>query len=235
MILTCPECATRYQTDAAQFAPEGRKVRCAKCSHVWFQAPPAAESAAEAMPQETPQVEAVVPQRAAFAPQTAPETATASTEFEQRPRSRWLGRVALAFGWLALACILVVIGWSATRFRQNIATLWPQSSSLYKAVGMPVNIRGFEVKDKDAHFETEDRQDVLVITGHFANVTTHELSVPPIQVSLLDRDKRELYHWSFSPGVATLRAGQSAPFRTRLSNPPAAAQIIDIRVGERAN
>jgi len=31
MILTCPNCATRYQVDAQAFAASGRQVRCAKC------------------------------------------------------------------------------------------------------------------------------------------------------------------------------------------------------------
>ena len=37
MILTCPACGTRYQADEAKFPPDGRMVRCAKCSHVWHQ------------------------------------------------------------------------------------------------------------------------------------------------------------------------------------------------------
>ncbi len=35
MIIECPECETRYET-AADIPPEGRKVRCAKCTHVWL-------------------------------------------------------------------------------------------------------------------------------------------------------------------------------------------------------
>lgn len=39
MILTCPACSTSYQVDASRFTPSGRKVRCAKCGHSWFQEP----------------------------------------------------------------------------------------------------------------------------------------------------------------------------------------------------
>lgn len=46
MILTCPQCATRYRVNGASFAPPGRQVRCAKCQHSWFQSPPAEEELA---------------------------------------------------------------------------------------------------------------------------------------------------------------------------------------------
>lgn len=33
-VIVCPNCQTRYET-AALIPPEGRKVRCSKCGHVW--------------------------------------------------------------------------------------------------------------------------------------------------------------------------------------------------------
>ena len=48
-LIICPACGTRYQIKAA-FPPEGRKVRCAKCSHVWQ-----AQPAEAAMPQAAAQ------------------------------------------------------------------------------------------------------------------------------------------------------------------------------------
>jgi predicted Zn finger-like uncharacterized protein len=233
MILTCPECATRYQTDASHFTPDGRKVRCAKCGHVWFQAAPQpeVEATVDHVPEQPAQHQAeaapVIPQRdmpvapAVAAPRTAP--------------AQPLERVGLGVGWAALALIVVAIGWSAVRYRQDIASLWPQSSSLYAGLGMPVNTRGLEFRDKNAHFESEDGQDVLVISGDLVNITSHELSVPSIRVSLTDEDKRELYHWFFSAGVATLHPGQLAAFHTRLPSPPATARHIDLSFAERAN
>ncbi len=39
MILSCPNCYTRYMMSAAAIGAEGRDVRCAKCAHEWFQEP----------------------------------------------------------------------------------------------------------------------------------------------------------------------------------------------------
>jgi predicted Zn finger-like uncharacterized protein len=234
MILTCPECATRYQTDASHFTPDGRKVRCAKCGHVWYQTAPEPELEIAHFDEE-PEPEPVIPQRTAYAPAVAAEEDEPIAQ--PRARSHLLERIGLGFGWAALAAIILVIGWSTLHYRQDIASLWPQSASFYKAVGVSVNTRGIKIQsgDKDAHFEKEDGQDVLVITGQLVNITSHELSVPPIRVSLSDADKRELFHWNFAPGVVTLRAGQTAAFRTRLSSPPATTRHIELRFAERSN
>jgi predicted Zn finger-like uncharacterized protein len=40
MIITCPNCATRYDVDDSRFSPDGRSVRCAECDESWFVPPP---------------------------------------------------------------------------------------------------------------------------------------------------------------------------------------------------
>ena len=53
MILTCPECSTKYVVKDGAIPPGGRQVRCASCKHSWHQDPepgepdPAAHSPAE--------------------------------------------------------------------------------------------------------------------------------------------------------------------------------------------
>ncbi|MBI3678193.1 MAG: zinc-ribbon domain-containing protein [Proteobacteria bacterium] len=232
MILTCPECATRYQTDAAAFAPPGRKVRCAKCGHVWHQVapPPEPEATIDLPPRESPRIEPradlppIPPRRSSYVP---PQDQV--VEEEPVARSRTGARLALAFGWLVLIGLVLIIGWSAVVYRQQVAALWPQSASLYAKLGMEVNARGIAFVEKSFKREMEDGQFVLVITGKIANISDHEIPVPKIRATLMSQDKRELTHWSFSASAATLHVGESVPFLTRISNPPNATRHIELR------
>ncbi len=234
MILTCPECATRYQTDAAAVQPSGRKVRCAKCGHVWFQepSPPEAAESESPPPQPAPPPEPQQePERAA----SAPAAAAAGQAYEDVPpaaRRLPLDKLALAAGWVGLAIAVLVIGWAAVSYRQEIATLWPQSSSFYSALGLKVNARGIAFSDVSRRYETEDDQVVLAVSGNIVNVSGRELPVPAVQVTLTGNDARALYHWSFTPDVTTLKPGQSVHFLTRLSNPPGAARHLQLQFAD---
>ena len=43
MILTCPECTTSYEAPIELLGPDGRKVKCHKCGHIWLAASDAPE------------------------------------------------------------------------------------------------------------------------------------------------------------------------------------------------
>ena len=39
MLLACSSCNSKYLVNSADFKPDGRTVKCVRCSHVWFQEP----------------------------------------------------------------------------------------------------------------------------------------------------------------------------------------------------
>ena len=236
MILTCPQCATRYQVDAAKFPPAGRNVRCAKCGHVWHQLGPAPEPDPDVelvvheLPPRTSQAELEATDlRAAARTPMSPMRATPQEDTRESDGSSWLRGIAVAGGWLFLVVLVLATGWAAVMFRDNIATWLPQTSSLYAAVGLQVTPRGMDLADIAYRQQVEDDQNVLVVTGSVVNRSAHELSVPLLRVALFDADKHELYHWTFVSAVSTLKPGASARFRTRLSSPPAGTRDIEVR------
>ena len=76
-VIVCPNCQTRYET-AAVIPPEGRKVRCSKCGHVWQ-----AVAVVEAM---RPPVAPAAPMPRAPAPGGAPRAPSAPTAPAMAPR-----------------------------------------------------------------------------------------------------------------------------------------------------
>jgi predicted Zn finger-like uncharacterized protein len=229
MILTCPSCDTRYQADAAKFPAAGRQVRCAKCGHVWHQPGPAAESEpAIAVPEPVVTADEPMPAPAdtgirSFAPRPAAVA-------EDKPPRAWMPALGVVAGWLGLIAVVLLIGWSAVRYRQEIAVVWPQSAGVYSTLGMNVNAHGIDFAQVDYHRESQDGQIVLVVTGSIVNKGSRELPVPQsVRVTLSDASNHELYHWPFTPAAQTLKPGQSVVFRTQLSSPPAGARHLELR------
>jgi predicted Zn finger-like uncharacterized protein len=219
MILTCPLCSTRYLTDGRTFVPSGRNVRCAKCGHVWFQLPGGPETEPEA------ELQVSAPAQAAFVTVMVPDAGFVAPS----RRSSFVSEYVNAVGWAALAILILALGVGAVRYRQTIASLWPQSATFYAALGMPVNLRGIEIAGVSYRDEFENGETVLAVSGRLVNVSGHELPVPRILVSLSDGDKRELYHWTFYANVATLAPGAGSDFMTRLASPPREARHVEVR------
>lgn len=237
MILTCPQCATRYQIEDGKFPPGGRKVRCAKCGHQWFQEPPAAEPEpgvtadgnATSPPAPLPSAGSSSPspeadRRTALTAPSDVAAQTAATSPAKPPGER----TAVAAGWIGLAAILFLIVWGGVRYRDAIASAWPQTSSVYALLGLPVNARGLAFTEVNYRRGTEAGQQVLTVQGNVVNVSGRELAVPQIEVTLTDNDRRQIDRWLFSAGVPRLKPGQKIAFATRRTNPPDDARHLEM-------
>ncbi len=74
-VIICPACGTRYEI-AAVIPPEGRRVRCSKCAHVWqAQAVVEAPKAAPGAPGAAPKPRAAEPRAPAPRPAAPPRPA----------------------------------------------------------------------------------------------------------------------------------------------------------------
>lgn len=245
MILTCPSCDTRYSVDGAKFPAAGRNVRCAKCGHSWHQAgetPEPGPQQQQSLGQQSAPLSAVVsaaaeaaPAAADFAPHSGEDVLSPARDFgpasvEEKPRAPLAPRLAVVAGWVGLIVVVLSIGFAAVRYRQDIATIWPQSAGVYSSLGLHVNASGIDFRQVEYRRETEDGQVVLAVTGQIVNAAPRELTVPQtVRVTLSDANNHELYHWTFKPSAQVLGPGQSVKFMTRLASPPAAARHLEVR------
>jgi hypothetical protein len=138
--------------------------------------------------------------------------------------------LAVAAGWVALIVVVLLIVISAVRYRQDIATIWPQSAGVYSSLGLPVSAGGIDFRQVSYKRNSQNGQAVLSVSGLIVNTAGRELPVPQtVCVTLSDADNRELYHWTFKSGAASLKPGQSVPFVTQLSSPPTQARHLEVR------
>jgi hypothetical protein len=164
------------------------------------------------------------------APATSPTRAFAPAAAVEQPRAPLGPRLAVVAGWAGLIVVVLLIGASAVRYRQDIAVIWPQSAGVYSSLGLKVNASGIDFHAVNYKRETEDGQMVLSVSGTIINSGSRELPVPQmVRVTLSDAGNRELYHWTFKPNATVLQPGQSVPFTTRLSSPPATARHLEVR------
>lgn len=236
MILTCPACTARYEVNAAKFPPSGRMVRCAKCGHQWH-----AEPSFEATPFFSPPEPDDSLYQRPIAPEPEPEeTAFSDSEPQEEeavyddtpklPSVPWYTKKPfLIAGWASLGVVVLVVAVAATVYRQEVVEAWPKAGTIYSHLGAKVEPLGLKLGNTKTVEAPQNGQIVLTVSGAVTNVANRELPVPQIRVGLVDREKRELYHWTVAPGVMTLKPGQSTRFVTRLSNPPEKATSYEVR------
>jgi predicted Zn finger-like uncharacterized protein len=122
------------------------------------------------------------------------------------------------------ALVLALLVW-----RGDVVRLLPQTAAFYKAIGLPVNLRGLEIKDVRISTETVDGKPVLVIEGAIFDVARKPVELPRLRFVVRDERGTEIYAWSALLEQPVLKPGEKAWFRSRLASPPPEARSIDVR------
>lgn len=172
MRVTCPECESKFKVPDSAIGTTGRKLRCSRCGHQWFQepvpdAPPAkAKSKPKSKPKPKPKAKPKPP------PEPAPEEAFDETPSEQDeldddgglramaddaemeppplggvsrfrgPRPPEKAKLKLPIPLLVLAAATVAIPAVLFAGRDAFVELWPASAILYDSVGLHVPVPG---------------------------------------------------------------------------------------------
>ena len=171
MILTCPNCNTRYLLSSSAIGEQGRDVRCAKCAHEWFQ-----EGEAPLEPRDVPQsaelsenmfdedpADTIEPVPEEPAPDISDPEDLAHEPLEEEPipdsvkplpegsnvpaYAEDVLRVpptlaARMGGYAAALSIFIVLILAGFIFKQKVVALWPPSAMVYELAGMPVTFKG---------------------------------------------------------------------------------------------
>jgi predicted Zn finger-like uncharacterized protein len=125
---------------------------------------------------------------------------------------------------MLLAALIALLHW-----RDKVVRHAPQTASLFAAVGLPVNLRGFVFQNVTSSNELSDGTPVLVIEGTIINTTPRRLEVPRLRFALRNSAGHEVYAWTSQPGKPTLGSGDGLAFRTRLASPPPDGRDVIVR------
>jgi predicted Zn finger-like uncharacterized protein len=208
MILTCPQCSTRYHVDPASVGANGRMVRCASCSNRWLAKPPA----------DAPMMIELAPEALA---------ATSRLPVAAPDKARGRGSASLV-GWLAGVLVVLVVA-SAVIGRNEIVAGFPASAAIYQWLGLPITLQlGLQFEGVVSKRLQEGGVAVLVVEGAIINLTEKQRRVPPIRVTLLDGGGRRLQQELFRAKDGQLDAGGKTRFSGRLLNPAEQARHFSV-------
>jgi predicted Zn finger-like uncharacterized protein len=211
MIVTCENCSKRYLVDPRALGGSGRRVRCAGCSHTWFQIPPdEAQQPIELPP--LPEQPLVV-------------RTTDSPRRVQLPAVAPSGSRGKILRWVAIAAAVIVLFWILIGLRASIMSAAPFTTKLYSMVGLGPTLPGFglELRKVTPSRGVENGAPALAIDGEVANISAVTRDVPQLRVALRDGNDRELQVWTITVSEQRLLPGATVSFHTSIQQPPEGA------------
>ncbi|HEX4179887.1 MAG TPA: DUF3426 domain-containing protein [Caulobacteraceae bacterium] len=228
MILTCPECASRYFVADGSIGEAGRTVRCSSCGARWTARTDDAEQAPAAP--SPPKTEPVAVESAPPEPVVDETGEPLPKVFRERAATRQKVREAAAAGavWGGLLAAFVLLVVATIVLRQDIARLWPRTAGAYAMIGFPVNLVGLVVENPVLAPQLQDGHAALVVSGSLRNIRDRPVAAPPLKISLLNPAGKPLAVKIADPCGARIPPGEARRFAVDMLDPPVGATDVDI-------
>lgn len=229
MILTCPQCASRYVVDARRIPPQGRTVRCSSCGDTWRAQQDFQQEQAEPPPPRdlAPDVSRAPETELKLTPRPAdalPKTFRA----KQVARDRTRKAVAAGAVWGVLGAVALALLGAAVLFRVDVVRLWPRTAGAYAAIGLPVNPTGLAPENVHAAPGLKDGHAAVIVTGVVRNVELHPHDPAPLKVSLLDKSGQALAMQVVKLAPGKLGPGKTRAFSLAFLDPPSASSDVQV-------
>ncbi len=133
-------------------------------------------------------------------------------EVSSPPRDRWP---------IIAAIIAIVMGAAALiAMGEKIVRILPPAAVGYRALGLPVNLAGLELRGVRSRIEMDGARKVLITEGEIANIRQDENRVPPLTLAVRDARGLQRYAWTAPSPKTRLQPGETIAFRARLASPP---------------
>ncbi|ESQ85943.1 hypothetical protein AEAC466_01815 [Asticcacaulis sp. AC466] len=185
MILSCPNCATKYTLNEAQLGPRGRTVRCAACKTTWHAEIPEKPidlSFSDVKKQKEP-AEELHEVKAKKLPLKY------RAMLNDQKRVKALTAQGMIWGGLgAVLVLLLVLGYF---LRVDIVRMFPSVAGAYAMVGMDVKGTPLRFGTIDGQAGFKGGRFVVTVKAQVNNTSGKAVPVPPVRVKLLDAKLQE--------------------------------------------
>lgn len=213
MILTCPNCSTRFLLSAFVLAPDGRKVKCSNCSEIWFQLPDPEELRAEFddAPQEIPDAVKPLPK--------------GSNVPALKPDAEEAGKTGAIGGAIAAALVFLAVSAGVLFAGKDIVRLWPQSHIVFQTLGIAAPLPGEGLVFDRMHASAAP-DGKLAISGAVINLGAVTAGVPMMAVDLRDTDGKVLSRVLIEPPQKSIKPEDSMTLSATLDDAPDASEVF---------
>ena len=230
MILTCPDCATRYFVDAAKLRGGGKTVRCASCGARWT-----AGGEPDIQLSVFPEIGAIA-EEPSFAPAPAPVEETRAfpdalpKQIRAKHAEKGAHKRALAHG-IVWACLIAVLAGALAAsmvFRVEVVRIIPRAASAYAMVGLKVNSVGLTFENVSARPALQDGRSTLVVSGEIRNIEGEAVTAPALRITILSKTGARVTSVVHHLEDARVAPGQSHHFVIPILDPPPSAEDIEV-------
>lgn len=222
MILTCPNCTTRFILSATVLAPEGRNVKCSNCEEIWHELPDPDELGDVEQPVDIPESVKPVPEGSSV-PVLHDEVA--DKEYSKMPMS-----------YAAAACVFIFTFTLFLLLHQPIAGIWPSTHYVYGVFGMEPRVPGEGlVFDKlKAVAGSDHGKEGLSIEGNIINLAAGTKKVPMIKASLRKQGGEISDQWFIEPPEKKIAAEKTIAFHAQKEGETGQASEVSLQFVLRA-
>ncbi len=222
MIVSCPNCSTRYTLSESSVGPNGRKVKCAKCGHIWWQRAVETDFFSADLSDAPTEIRPSHPvgRGAAKGGKGGAKAAGKKSRFT-RPDKRSL------IGLAVLAVVVAAVGAGGYLARDYIVHRWPPAALLYETLGIAVEApgAGLQLQNVRSEQKIEGGATSLLVQGQIVNVSDVERMVPRLRAVSLGADHKPLQSWLMDPSTERLQPGDFATFRHSQPDPGPVTEV----------
>lgn len=210
MIIVCPECSAKFAVKTDLIGTEGRKVRCAKCKHDWFQKPDekALGELAAANIHEEPKEAKPIPEGS-----NVPAVKAAKAPMPLK---------------VAFACVAVLFAFTMSIINAN--NILPGMSSYYGMLGIH-DSKGFALYDIKVKKVESDKYNDLLVSGKIMNESEDKKYLPDVRLTIYNKDKEALKTITLDSQGAVVEPGQGIDFQNKIQRIPNESETVVMDLG----